>query len=351
MWHGFEPIGGRDRLKVMPAVEPQPVALAWDEESGGVEWHVELDRAVLLPGRLVGGRLALHATADVDARQLVAALVGEEYWRHEETRRDANGNTSTEIVTSRSELRRVPEILRGPLHLAPGERWETTFDLPVPPMGPASLDATEAGLEWRFEAKLDIDNAFDSSTERPVVIAQPTALLRAGSVHVGQFALYEGADVMADGATGTIELEPMPIVAGESFAGRIRLQVGERTKLQEIRAALRVQVEATVAGGREESITAWAAVLAPEAEYHGSIDLPIRGELGPRPCPPSSCRTARPRRRSTSSSPARGRSTRTSSGTSRSRRRESSRPPGSPEGPSVVRPMEYEASCSYTPRP
>jgi hypothetical protein len=269
----------------MTDVEPQNAALGWDQESGGVEWHVELDRAVLLPGRLVGGRLALHATSDVEARQLVAALVGEEHWRYEETRRDANGTTSTEIVTSRDELRRVPEILHGALHLAAGERWETSFDLPVPAMGPASLDATEAGLEWRFEAKLDIDNGFDSSTERPVVIAQPTALLRAGSVHVGEFALYESADVAADGVTGSIELEPMPLVTGESFDGRIRLQVGERARLQEIRAELRVRVEATVASGREETITAWSAVLAPEAEYHGSIDLPFSGALGPRPLP------------------------------------------------------------------
>jgi hypothetical protein len=264
---------------------PEPAALAWDQESGGVEWHVELDRAVLLPGRLVGGRIALHATRSIEARAVVAALVGEEHWRHRVTDRNANGTTSTRVVTKREELRRVPEILHGPLHLAAGERWETSFDLPVPPMGPATLDAEDAGLEWRFEAKLDIDDAFDSSTERPVVIAQPTALLRAGSVHVGQFALYESADVAADGVTGAIELVPMPLVTGESFEGRIRLHVGDRVKLQEIRAELRVDVEATVSEGEKETITAWSSVLAPEAEYHGSIDLPISGELGPRPLP------------------------------------------------------------------
>ena len=201
----------------MTDARPEPAALAWDEESGGVEWHVELDRAVLLPGRLVGGRLALHATRDVEARQLVAALAGEEHWRHRVTQHNANGTTSTRVVTTREELRRVPEILHGPLRLTVGERWETSFDLPVPPMGPATLDAEDAGLEWRFEAKLDIDDAFDSSTERPVVIAQPTALLRAGSVHVGQFALDESADVASDGVTGAIELEPMQLVTGESF--------------------------------------------------------------------------------------------------------------------------------------
>jgi hypothetical protein len=264
---------------------PEPAALAWDQESGGVEWHVELDRAVLLPGRLVGGRIALHATRSIEARAVVAALVGEEHWRHRVTDRNANGTTSTRVVTKREELRRVPEILHGPLHLAAGERWETSFDLPVPPLGPATLDAEDAGLEWRFEAKLDIDDAFDSSTERPVVIAQPTALLRAGSVDVGQFALYESADVAADGVTGAIEFEPMPLVTGESFEGRIRLQVGDRVKLQEIRAELRVDVEATVSEGEKATITAWSSVLAPEAEYHGSIDLPISGQLGPRPLP------------------------------------------------------------------
>ena len=148
----------------MTEAKDVPAALAWENEAGGVEWHVELDRALLLPGRLVTGRLSLLATQAVEARQLVAALVGEEHWRHEVTTRHANGTTSTEIVTSRDELRRVPEQLHGPLQLLAGQRWTTTFDLPVPPMGPASLDATEAGLEWRFEAKLDIDNDFDSSS-------------------------------------------------------------------------------------------------------------------------------------------------------------------------------------------
>jgi hypothetical protein len=266
-------------------VRPEPVALAWDDESGGVRWHVELDRAVLLPGRLVGGRIALVAERFVEARQLQIALVGEEHWRHDESRTDANGNTTSETVTSRHDLPRVPEVLQGTLRLNAGERWEAPFDLPVPALGPATLDAQEAGAAWRLEAKLDIDNALDSSTERPVVIAQPTALLRAGVVHVGGFALYESVDVAADGVVGSIELQPMPLVTGERFEGRIRMAVGDRLKLQEIRAELLVHVEATVASGKQETITAWSAVFAPGGEYHGAFDLPISGELGPRPLP------------------------------------------------------------------
>lgn len=269
----------------MTEVRPEPAALAWDEDTSGVRWHVQLDRAVLLPGRLVRGRIALVAERGIAAREVEIALIGEEHWRHRETRVDAKGNTTTEVVTSRRELPRVPEVLHGPLVLAAGERWEAPFDLPVPPLGPATLDAEDAGVAWRFEAKLDIDNAFDSATERPVVLAQPTALLRAGVVTVGAFALYESAAVVADGVSGSIELEPMPLVTGESFEGRLRLQLGDRLKLQEIRAELRVLVEATVANGEREEITAWSAVVAPGADYHGSVDLPITGQVGPRPLP------------------------------------------------------------------
>jgi hypothetical protein len=152
-------------------------------------------------------------------------------------------------------------------------------------MGPASLDGRDAGLEWTFEAKLDRDNAFDAGIVHAVVVAQPTALLRAGAVHVGQFALYESADVAADGIVGSIALEPMPLVAGEPFTGRLTLQLPGSTNLQEIRAEVRVEVEATVSGGERETITAWAGVLAPGGSYQGSVALDIAGTLGPRPLP------------------------------------------------------------------
>ena len=186
---------------------------------------------------------------------------------------------------STAELRRVPEQVHGPLRLAAGERWQTAFDLPVPPMGPASLDARDAGLGWTFEAKLDMDNAFDSSTEHAVVIAQPTALLRAGAVHVGEFALYESADVVADGITGAIRLEPMPLITGEPFAGSLELRLPGPMKLQEIRAELRVHVEATVGSGEKETITAWSGVVAPAGSYDGTVTFEINGQLDARSLP------------------------------------------------------------------
>jgi hypothetical protein len=260
-------------------------ALAWDERSGGVDWHVELDRAVLLPGRLVDGRLVLTANDDVEARGLVVSLTATEHWRHRVTRHGPNNTTTTEVVTSRVEAYRQPVRVREAVRLARGERLETAFQLPVPPMGPATLDAEDAGLAWVVEARLDIDNAFDSATERPIVVAQPTALLRAGSVRVAEFALYEGADVAADGIIGSIHLEPMPLVCGEAFEGRVTLELGGGSiKVQAVRAELRVEVEATVGQGERQTIIAWAGALAPEGSYQG-FELPFSGSLDPRPLP------------------------------------------------------------------
>jgi len=77
----------------------------------------------------------------------------------------------------------------------------------------------------------------------------------------------------------------MPLVAGESFEGRVLLNVGERLKLQEIRAELRVKVEATVPSGRQEMITAWSGGLASGGDYHDALELPITGDLDARPLP------------------------------------------------------------------
>jgi hypothetical protein len=259
--------------------------IAFEGSSGGVTFHVELDRSVLLPGRLVSGRMVLRAQHDIDARGVLVGLIAEEHWRHRVTERDANGNTSTDIVTSTADVLHEPVQVHGPLHLAAGETWQATFDQPVPAMGPATLVAEDAGLDWTFEAKLDIEGSFDASVERDVVVAQPTALLRAGAVHVGEFALYESVDITGDGVTASMKLEPMPLACGERFSGRVALSLASQTKLQEIRAELRVEVEATVSEGEAEEITAWSGVLAPAGTYQGDVAFDIHGSLDARPLP------------------------------------------------------------------
>lgn len=268
-----------------PGVAPAAQGLAFEGSSGGVTFHVELDRSVLLPGQLVNGRLVLRAEHDISARGVVVGLLAEEHWRHRVTERDANGNTSTHIVNSTADVLREPVQVHGPLRLAAGETWQATFEQPVPAMGPATLAADDAGLDWTFEARLDIEGGFDARVEREVVVAQPTALLRAGAVHVGEFALYESVEITAEDVTAKIKLEPVPLACGEPFSGRVELSLPSSAKVQEIRAELRVEVEATVSEGEKEEITAWAAVLAPAGTYQGAVGLDLQGALDARPLP------------------------------------------------------------------
>src|SRR4051812_18311461 len=167
---------------------------SWRADSHGIQWVATLDSDRLLPGRLTAGSIAITADDRFEARGLVAALVAEEWWQHEESSTDGQGHVSTRTVTSRRDLVHEPVQVSGPVVLERGEARSFAIQMPVPPLGPASLEATVAGLAWRFEAKLDRPGQLDSGIDFAVRVVQPIALLRAGVVHVGEFALYPEAD-------------------------------------------------------------------------------------------------------------------------------------------------------------
>lgn len=258
---------------------------AWDEDSGGGSWHLELDRLALIPGQLVNGRVSFRAHGSIEARGIVVALKAVEHWRWRQTQTTGTGQVTTRVVTSRADLTHEPVELHGALRLTAGESFEQAFQMPVPPDGPASLAADDAGLDWTIEAKLDIEDGLDSRIERPVTVVQPTALLRAGAVPLAELALYESADVADGGITGTITLKPAPLVCGEAFAGQVELKLPGSESLQEIRAELRVKVEATVSSGESETITTWAGQLAPAGQVDGTASFAISGTVPARPLP------------------------------------------------------------------
>lgn len=252
---------------------------AWTASGGGVDWRLELDRDRLLPGRLADGRVTLAARHDVSARGLVVTLLGEEHWKYQVTTSDGQGHTRTETRTGRQDLPRVPVIVAEAVALSAGETRTLTFQLPVPPLGPATLDADVAGVSWSVEAKLDIAGGMDSSIEVPVRILQPTALLRAGVVHVGEFALYEAADAQAGGVAGSITLDPVPLVPGQPFRGRLALRPAASMALQEVRVELRVKVEATVSNGLDQTLVPWSAVVSPAMSLAGEQAFELAGTV------------------------------------------------------------------------
>jgi len=262
-----------------------PMGGEWTGSSHGVDWRLELERTALLPGRLVAGRVILTAHDEVDARALVVALRGEEHWQHRVTTTDGQGHTSTRVVTERRELVNEPVQVEGAVHLARGESRTWSFELPVPPLGPATLEADVAGLTWTVVAKLDVPDGFDSSIEAPVRVVQPVALLRSGAVPLAEFALFSSADAADGEVTGTIALDPVPLCAGEPFSGSVTLHAGGVTRqLQELRAEIRVAIKATVSEGLEETITAWSGIL-PGTELSGDRSITFSGHLDERALP------------------------------------------------------------------
>jgi hypothetical protein len=267
--------------------EPAAPALAVvvDDEKWGVSWHLELARSLLIPSSLVDGLVRIRGKNAIRARALVVGLVGVEHWRHRVQHTDGQGHTSTQVVRTEADPVREPVVLASPIELAAGEPLERRFQLPVPPDGPASLEADDAGMAWVLEAKLDVEGSFDSSVEAPVVVAQPTALLRAGAVRLGERALYDEADASANEVAATIRLAPMPLVCGEPFSGTLTLTPAGAMNLQEIRAELRIGVEATVSQGESETVIAWSGQLAPEGRLDGGRMIELSGLLPTRPLP------------------------------------------------------------------
>jgi hypothetical protein len=258
-------------------LEPRPAGLTATGSDGGVDFELRLDRRELLPGQLAVGAVLLRFRHDVDFRGIVAAMIATEQWQWERTHRDANGNTSTETVTERHELRRLPVRLEGPGRHNTGETREFRLELPVPPLGPATFDGTVSRLEWRLEVKLDVPG-FDPSIETGVVVLQPTALLMAGVIDVAQFALWPTADARSDGATASIALDPVPLCIGAPFGGLLSI-AAEATKLQEVRLELRAKVEATVSSGLKEEITLWTGRVAGEGVFGDERAMAFDGQL------------------------------------------------------------------------
>ena len=236
--------------------------------AGTFDLTLELATDRLLPGRLVDGRLRIASRGGGEFRGARVVLVGTETWRYDTTTVDANGSSHTETRTGHQDLPHVPIQLSGPLTVAAGETHDLPFQVPVPELGPATFMGTELRVDWTLEANLDVPG-FDPGVAMPVVVLQPTALLRAGVVTVAEFALYPAAEGEADGIQGSIWLDPSPLCVGAPFKGRLDLKMGAARKVQEVRLELRVLARSTVSGGRKETITMWVGRLAGKGDFGG----------------------------------------------------------------------------------
>jgi hypothetical protein len=256
---------------------PSPAGLRVTGSDGGVDFELSLDRRELLPGQLGVGNVRLTFRHGIEFRGILASLIATEQWQWKRTDRAANGAATTHTVTETHELQRLPIRLEGPGTHGGGETRDFRLELPIPPLGPATFEATVSRLTWRLEVKLDVPG-FDPSIETDVVVLQPTALLKAGVIDVAQFALWPSADATSDGARASIALDPVPLCIGGEFGGLLSISTGT-TRLQEVRLELRSKVKATVSSGLSEEITLWTGRVAGEGEFGGEKAMAFDGRL------------------------------------------------------------------------
>lgn len=233
---------------------------------GGVAFDLELERADLLPGRSAACVLRVRPEDDVEARGILASLIATEWWQYTATESGPNGTTRTTTETRRQEHVRLPVQLVGPVRLAGGAEVVYPFDVPVPPLGPASFESEVLGLRWELEVKIDRPG-FDAGLSIDVRVHQPTALLMAGVVSGGQFALWPSAEASEGSLRATIALDPVPVCLGGPLSGELTLSGTQPERLQEIRLELRVKAKATVSSGKDQDLTIWRGRIAGEGEH------------------------------------------------------------------------------------
>ena len=257
---------------------PRPAGITLTGSDAGVDFDLHMDRRELLPGQLATGTVRLTFQHAIAFRGIVASLTATEQWQWKRTTQGANGQTTTQTVTERHELQRLPVMLEGPGSHGVGETRDFRLELPIPPLGPATFEATVSRLTWCLEVKLDVPG-FDPSIETDIVVLQPTGLLKAGVIDVGEFALWPSADAASDGAGASIALDPVPLCIGGHFGGRLSITTAA-TRVQEVRLELRAKVEATVSSGLKEEITLWTGRVAGEGEIGGvDTSMPFEGVL------------------------------------------------------------------------
>jgi hypothetical protein len=221
-------------------------------------WELEVDPTVLLPGRRASVTVRFTPDRNLRARGVSAALRCVERYRYDTTETTAGPNGTGQVRsvthTDHHEIHRLDFELAGPLAMAAGEQQTWRFEVEVPGLGPATFEGEELRCDWTLEAKVDLPMRFDERLERGVLVAQPTALLKAGVVETGQYGLFEDAPTNLDSYPAQIRLEPVPICLGEPFAGSFTIETAESIEVQEVRLELRVHAQVSVSGGHREEI-------------------------------------------------------------------------------------------------
>ena len=182
-----------------------------------VDWTIGLDggRIDVAPGGPVRAVITLRPGQAIDARRVMAALVGTEEYRYSETEYTGRSSSSEEKWGKVDLFRREIQLV-GPGPIAAGETRSGPVEFQIPADALPSLDARVLKMRWRIETWIDVggrDPKFEQQLVVPLTVAQlnPDDGARMG----------EQVQVSGDGRPVAFWAQPAPLRAGQPFTGAI----------------------------------------------------------------------------------------------------------------------------------
>ena len=208
-----------------------------------VDWSITLDggRFDVAPGGTLRAMVSLRPRQSVDARRVMAALIGTEEYQYREREIRATGSTS-DLTWGSSEIGRQELQLLGAGPIGAGEVRSGPVEIVVPVNAAPSFESKILRVRWKLVAWIDVGGR-DPKFEQAIVVPLTAAQLDpAGAATMG-----EHVQAVADGQPITFWAQPAPIRAGAPFSGA--LDVMAPLPASDVHVELRLNVSTLMAGG------------------------------------------------------------------------------------------------------
>jgi hypothetical protein len=191
---------------------------------GPLQGTFALDRPPMV-GEGITGTLSVEAVEPVEARGALLRLVGLRLDEERKSRQHTDGKgrvTSSESwVEANGRLFHEESFIEPvvPASLAAGQRWQSPFRVPAPPLGPPSAHLGESIIAWALEVRWDVRLHTDHFVAAFLPLAQHPDLLAAG---VGK----QGGESMMievpDGDAAISVTSPLPARPGSQLQVNVR---------------------------------------------------------------------------------------------------------------------------------
>jgi hypothetical protein len=209
----------------------------------GVDWTIALDgnRLDIPPGGTVRATVSLRPRQAIDARRVMAALVGAEEYQYIEAEHRQTGSSSNRTWGS-NEIGREEIQLLGPGRIGAGETRGGPVEIVVPTTAAPSLETRILRVRWKLTTWIDVGGR-DPQFEQALVVPLTMAQLDPGDAA----AMGQQVQALADGQPVSFWSQPAPIRAGAPFSGAV--DVMTPLSVSDSRVDLRLDVSTRMGGG------------------------------------------------------------------------------------------------------